>query len=51
MSTITIDQKLYNDALQESRAYRTNYGNKYRSAYNTSENNLRTILRNSGYNV
>ena len=47
----TIAQKLYNDALQESRAYRTNYGNKYRSAYNTSENNLRTILRNSGYNV
>lgn len=46
-----IAQKLYNDALQESRAYRTNYGNKYRSAYNTSENNLRTILRNSGYNV
>lgn len=46
-----IAQKLYNDALQESRAYRTNYGNKYRSAYNTSENNLRSILRNSGYNV
>lgn len=46
-----IAQKLYNDALQESRAYRTNYGNKYRSAYNTSENNLRTILRNSGYNI
>ena len=46
-----IAQKLYNDALQESRAYRTNYGNKYRSAYNTSENNLRTILRNRGYNV
>lgn len=46
-----IAQKLYNDALQESRAYRTNYGNKYRSAYNISENNLRTILRNSGYNV
>ena len=46
-----IAQKLYNDALQESRAYRTNYGNKYRSAYNISENNLRTIIRNSGYNV
>lgn len=44
-----IAQKLYNDALQESRAYRTNYGNKYRSAYNTSENNLKTILRNAGY--
>lgn len=44
-----IAKKLYENAVQESRAYRTNYGNKYRNTYNVSENNLKTILRNAGY--
>lgn len=48
----TIAKKLLNEALNNvDTNYRANYGARYNNAYDTASNNLRTILRNSGYNV